>query len=113
MHDGSTVSCSENAFDNADRKDVRGKMTAARLTQKCIAGPIIKAPYMLNLEFQRIHWKLVNLLDMMKKMCTQKNDLYTLGISSNHMFANFVFRPASVRLSCRLAIEQHMKPCRE
>lgn len=49
MHDGSTEICSDNAFDNAVRNPWRGKIFAANLTHQYIAGPIIVAPYILNL----------------------------------------------------------------
>lgn len=46
---GSTLNCSVTAFRIEVRKSVRGHNLAAKLTHTYIVGPIITAPYMLNL----------------------------------------------------------------
>lgn len=46
---GSTVNCSVIAFRTEVRKSVRGHNLAANRTHTYIVGPIIAAPYMLNL----------------------------------------------------------------
>lgn len=49
MHVGSTLNCSVIAFDSAVRKPDPGQILAAVRTQTYINGPIIVAPYKLNL----------------------------------------------------------------